>query len=170
MFKHRSICIIGFMSVCNMCMCMYIYIVYKMHSVGYIIMYLHMHELPCLWKTVHMRRDWLGAWPSKIEVSRALSTNKHIYKQLQKVMKYVHKKSTCKRIFPRVGWSFDLATNFPWPPKGRGKGQWCPRESLKDQTLPLGPVGNPEKMDHPKDQPLCLVFDFQGRCIILGSF
>ena len=25
MFKHRSICIIGFMSVCNMCMCMYIY-------------------------------------------------------------------------------------------------------------------------------------------------
>ena len=63
MFKHGSICIIDYMSVCNLCMC--IYIVYKMHYVGYVTMYLHIHELSCLSKTVHMRRDWLGAWPSK---------------------------------------------------------------------------------------------------------
>ena len=28
--------------------------------------------------------------------------------------------------------------------------------------LPLGRIGNPCSMDHPKDQPLCLVLDFQG--------
>ena len=37
-----------------------------------------------------------------------------------------------------------------------------PRKSNKDQTLPIGGIGNPESMDKPKDQPLCLVLDLQG--------
>ena len=28
--------------------------------------------------------------------------------------------------------------------------------------MPIGRIGNPESMDHPKDQPLCLVLDFLG--------
>ena len=31
------------------------------------------------------------------------------------------------------------------------------QEVQADQTLPIGRIGNPESMDHPKDQPLCLV-------------
>ena len=36
------------------------------------------------------------------------------------------------------------------------------QEVQLDQTLPIGRIGNPESMDHPKDQPLCLVLDSQG--------
>ena len=36
------------------------------------------------------------------------------------------------------------------------------QEVQADQTLPIGRIGNPCSMDHPKDQPLCLVLDFQG--------
>ena len=31
------------------------------------------------------------------------------------------------------------------------------QEVQVDQTLPIGRIGNPCSMDHPKDQPLCLV-------------
>ena len=31
------------------------------------------------------------------------------------------------------------------------------QEVQADQTLPNVGIGNPESMDHPKDQPLCLV-------------
>ena len=37
--------------------------------------------------------------------------------------------------------------------------------SPKTKLCPLL-VGSPESMDHPKDQPLCLVLDFQGPCMI----
>ena len=32
-----------------------------------------------------------------------------------------------------------------------------PQEVQVDQTLPMGRIGNPESMDHPKAQSLCLV-------------
>ena len=38
----------------------------------------------------------------------------------------------------------------------------CTQEVQVDQTLPIGGIGNPCSMDHPKDQPLCLVLDSQG--------
>ena len=38
-----------------------------------------------------------------------------------------------------------------------------------DQTLPLGRIGKPESMDHPKDQPLCLV-DWTSRVHILYKY
>ena len=40
------------------------------------------------------------------------------------------------------------------------------QEVQADQTLPIGMIGNPESMDHPKDQPLCLVLDSQGYLIL----
>ena len=38
-----------------------------------------------------------------------------------------------------------------------------------DQTLHISRIGNPESIDHPKDQPLCLVLDFQGFHKPIGS-
>ena len=34
---------------------------------------------------------------------------------------------------------------------------YIPRKSKPTKTLPLGRIGNPESMDQPEDQPLCLV-------------
>ena len=42
-----------------------------------------------------------------------------------------------------------------------------PQEVQADQTLPIGRIGNPESMDHPKDQPLCLVLDFLGHVLLM---
>ena len=42
-------------------------------------------------------------------------------------------------------------------PKMFFKKKIWPQEVQVDQTLPIGRIGNPELMDHPKDQPLCLV-------------
>ena len=33
--------------------------------------------------------------------------------------------------------------------------------------MPIGRIGNPESMDHPKDQPLCLVLDFLGHVLLM---
>ena len=40
------------------------------------------------------------------------------------------------------------------------------QEVQADQTLPLGRIGNPCSMDHPKNQPLCLV-DWTSRVLKL---
>ena len=32
----------------------------------------------------------------------------------------------------------------------------------RPNELPIGRIGNPCSMDHPKNQPLCLVLDFEG--------
>ena len=37
-----------------------------------------------------------------------------------------------------------------------------PGSPSRPNGLPMGRNGNPELMDHPKDQPLCLVLDSQG--------
>ena len=34
---------------------------------------------------------------------------------------------------------------------------YMPRKFIFNLTLPIGRIGDPESMDHPKDQPLCLV-------------
>ena len=35
---------------------------------------------------------------------------------------------------------------------------WSSKQEVQvDQTLPIGSIGNPKLMDHPKNQPLCLV-------------
>ena len=37
------------------------------------------------------------------------------------------------------------------------------QEIQRPNGLPIGRIGDPlQSMDHPKDQPLCLVLDFQG--------
>ena len=42
------------------------------------------------------------------------------------------------------------------------------QEVPRPNGLPLGRIGNPERMDHPKDQPLCLV-DWTSRAFFFGS-